>query len=133
MPVLRGHHLICLHFFHGEGYDETFVRNLKEILKKVKQKNLLVADGVDDVCRFCPHLRNNRCEYKEGADEKVREMDDVALRLLSTKKDEKLRWDEIRERIPKIFSFWHTNYCYGCDWLMTCKKNKFYQTLKINL
>lgn len=70
MSLLRGHHLICLHFFHGEGYSEAFVRNLKEVLKRAEEE-VKVTDGADDVCRACPYLKNNRCEYDEGEDEEV--------------------------------------------------------------
>lgn len=86
MPVLRGHHLICLHFFHGEGYNEAFVRNLKEVLRKVEEEEVKVIQGADDVCKGCPYMKAERCEYDEGADEEVREMDERVLSLLDIKK-----------------------------------------------
>jgi hypothetical protein len=30
---LRGHHLICLQFFKGEGYSKIFVENAKQIVE----------------------------------------------------------------------------------------------------
>lgn len=131
MPVLRGHHLICLHFFHGEGYNESFVRNLKEILRKIEQEEIKITNGADDVCKSCPYLKNNRCEYDEGADEEVREMDERALELLDIKAGERIKWDEIKKELPQIFSLWYANYCYDCDWNRVCEKNRFYQKLKI--
>lgn len=130
MPVLRGHHLICLHFFHGEGYDEAFVRNLKEVLKKIEQEGVKITDGADDVCKGCPYLKNSRCEYDEDADEEVKEMDEAALRLLNVRRDAILEWNDIKSKLPEIFSLWYANYCYDCDWLKTCKDNLDFQRLK---
>lgn len=38
MSSLRGHHLICLHFFKGEGYDAAFVENLARVIAQTKKK-----------------------------------------------------------------------------------------------
>lgn len=130
MPVLRGHHLICLHFFQGKGYDETFVRNLREVLEKVEQKGVKITDGVDDVCRSCPYLKNNRCEYDEEADEVVKEMDETALRLLNVRRDTLVGWNDIKSKLSEIFPIWYANYCYDCDWLKTCEDNQEFQRLK---
>ena len=32
MAKLRGHHLICLHFYEGEGYDEPFIKSLEKVI-----------------------------------------------------------------------------------------------------
>ncbi|HDL01563.1 MAG TPA: DUF1284 domain-containing protein, partial [candidate division Zixibacteria bacterium] len=31
MVRLRAHHLICLHFYRGEGYSEGFIENLETV------------------------------------------------------------------------------------------------------
>ncbi len=129
MPLLRGHHLICLHFFHGEGYNQGFVKNLQEVLRKAEEE-IKVTDGADDICKTCPYLKDDRCEYDEGADEEVREMDEMALSLLQVKRDSIFKWDEIKKKIPEIFSLWYANYCYDCDWNYACEKDEFYQKLK---
>lgn len=36
MIRLRGHHLICLHFYRGEGYSREFVENLEDIVRRAK-------------------------------------------------------------------------------------------------
>ncbi len=130
MPLLRGHHLICLHFFHGEGYNEAFVKNLKEVLRKVEEEEIRITNGVDDICKACPYLKDDRCEYAQGADEEVREMDETALKLLNIKKGAVLKWEEVKRNIPWIFSPWYSNYCYDCDWLKTCEDNPEFQRLK---
>ena len=59
---LRGHHLICLPFFTGDGYNPEFIRNLKEILIRAQSgEEVEVCSGVDDVCTMCPFLKERRC------------------------------------------------------------------------
>lgn len=130
MPALRGHHLICLNFFQGEGYDEVFIKNLKEILSKVEQESIRITEGIDDVCKSCPYFKNNRCEYEEGADEEIRRQDEMALRLLNIQVGELINWEEIKKRLPEIFSQWYEKYCYDCDWLNVCENNHYFQSLK---
>lgn len=129
MLRLRGHHLICLHFFNGEGYDIAFIKNLRDVLQRAESEEIEVCDGADDICIRCPYLKDYKCQYDEGADEEIREMDEMALRLLKINYASRIRWQEVREKIPEIFSQWFANYCYDCDWNNVCEKNKFYQTL----
>lgn len=130
MPVFRGHHLICLHFFHGEGYSEAFVSNLKDLIRRAEQEGVKITDGADDVCKACPYLKDNRCEYDEYAEDEVREMDQRALEILGLERDSIVPWDELRKRIPEIFSLWYPNYCHDCDWNRVCEKDDLYQRLK---
>lgn len=127
---LRGHHLICLHFFEGEGYNANFVVNLKNIMQRVENEMIKVCDGADSVCEKCPYLKDYKCQYDKNADDEVREMDVVALSYLKIENGTEIGWDELRKRIPDIFPEWFTTYCYDCDWLKVCEKNEFYQKLK---
>ncbi|MDM7202774.1 MAG: DUF1284 domain-containing protein [Thermodesulfobacteriaceae bacterium] len=129
MPALRGHHLICLHFFLGDGYNQVFVRTLKEVLNKAEEEEVIITDGADDVCKACPYLMESRCEKEANADEKVKTMDETALMLLNIKKDI-IQWGELKRMIPEIFSTWYANYCYDCEWLKTCEKHPDFQKLK---
>ncbi len=61
---LRGHHLVCLHFFKGEGYNPEYIENLREILRRAEAgEEIEVSSGVDDVCRMCPNLKGEICFY----------------------------------------------------------------------
>jgi hypothetical protein len=129
MITLRGHHLICLHFFNGEGYNEIFVKNLNDVLQRMRHEEIEVLSGADDVCKACPHLKDNECQYNKEADEEVREMDGVAKELLEIRSDQKVRWQEIKEKVVRIFPKWFEAYCIECDWKDVCKKSDFYQQL----
>lgn len=130
MPGLRGHHLICLHFFGGEGYNTPFVENLKEILVGAEGSIVEICEGGDDVCLKCPHLKGNRCIYSNDADGNIRNMDRRALNLLNLSPDAKIRWQEIRERLPEIFNDWYKTECIRCSWRWACEKNGLYNQLK---
>jgi hypothetical protein len=56
---LRGHHLICLHFYRSEGYSREFVKNLEDIVRRATEGEKLevvvrrgrVLPGLPDVAR----------------------------------------------------------------------------------
>jgi|WetSurSiteA1Bulk_404760.scaffolds.fasta_scaffold35259_2 uncharacterized protein len=131
---LRGHHLICLHFFHGEGYSPEFVTSLHELLRKAfAGEEIAVQSGPDDVCEMCPHLRVGACSYDKGADDEIREMDKTALALLRIKTGSRVRWSEMEEKIPGIFSQWSGTYCRMCDWRNACGNDASFRRLFINI
>jgi len=127
---LRGHHLICLHFFSGEGYNPEFVENLKEVMKRVEDgAEIEVYSGPDDICKKCPYLKGEMCLYTEDADAGIREMDRKAGELLKIKNITGVKWQVIRRKIPEIFSEWEREYCEDCDWRKVCEKTIPYQRL----
>ena len=129
MPSLRGHHLVCLHFFTGEGYDEAFIRNLRNIMTRSNDEDVSITSGADDVCTSCLHLREGRCEYTENAEADIREMDQNALDLLNLSDTGRARWDELRDLVRKIFPEWYSLYCSECDWRAACEKSGFFQEM----
>ena len=134
MLKFRGHHLICLHFFNGEGYDETFIKNLRDILKRTSKEEITISSGADDVCAECSYLKNYRCCYSENADKEILEMDNKALELLGHSHNDTVRWEELENKIPGIFPEWFSLYCRECEWKGACEKNAlFQQSLKSQL
>ena len=130
---LRGHHLICLHFFHGEGYNPEFVTTLRELIKKaIAGEEIAVKSGPDDVCEKCPYLRSSTCSFNKGADDEIREMDKTALALLQVKPGARVKWSDMKEIIPEIFSRWSRTYCGLCDWKNACEKDASFKRLSIS-
>ncbi|MBI5664881.1 MAG: DUF1284 domain-containing protein [Nitrospirae bacterium] len=129
MPALRGHHLICLHFFDGEGYGQAFIGNLKDILQKLEYSPVEICSGADDVCIKCPDLKDGVCQYDKNAEEDISAMDDKALELLGLSHGCKQDWDDIRNAVPEIFADWYMTYCKGCNWISVCGKNSLFQIL----
>jgi hypothetical protein len=130
MPALRGHHLVCLHFFRGEGYNEEFVENLMTVLKTAENEVIEVLHGSDDVCAKCLYLDHAGCKYTEDAEEGIGEMDRKALDLLELSQGMKVKWVEVKEKIPEIFRVWHRAYCITCSWKRACEGHDSYRRLK---
>ncbi len=130
MPALRGHHLICLQFVRGEGYNAQFVENLKTVLQAAEVGEIVIKNGADDVYGKCPYLNHTRCRYSEEAEEGIAEMDGKALALLDLSRKTKVKWKEIGQRLPEIFGVWYQTYCTECSWRGACEKNDFFRKLR---
>ena len=129
MPLMRGHHLICLHFFNGEGYNEIFINNLRNILCRAEEEEITVSSGADDVCASCPCLKEGRCRYEEDADKAIQEMDTKSLELLRVSRGDRIKWVTLESRIHEIFSEWFSKYCMECNWKGACENNAFFRHL----
>ena len=130
MAKLRGHHLICLHFYDGEGYDEPFIENLEFVLNEIKREGVVVAEGADDVCSPCPNRTEDRCTYSRSADREIRDMDARALALLGIEPGGREEgWRALREKVEEVFSVWHETYCFACSWRPVCEKNALFRKL----
>src|SRR5512139_1191323 len=129
MPRLRGHHLICLHFFNGKGYDAQFIESLRNVLGRAAMEDVEVVTGPDDVCIGCPYLQAEKCAYTAGADEEIAVMDRQALRLLGISRGSSVSWRSLRRLIPEVFSRWHRAYCTGCDWRKACEESPWFKEL----
>ena len=126
MPTLRGHHLVCLHFFDGEGYDEAFIKNIEDTLRLAEEEDVEISSGADDVCAACLHLKQGRCMQSDSADEAIHEMDAKALVFLGLSVSDKVGWKALQNKVPGIFPQWHSLYCTNCDWRGACEKNRVF-------
>jgi len=127
MPSLRGHHLICLHFFDGSGYSPEFIANLKTVLNDADKRRVEVLYGADDICGKCPYLAGNTCTHTENADEEIRRMDNTAMELLQVSEGSILKWNEIKALLEQVFPEWHKRFCIDCEWISTCKKSPLFE------
>jgi len=117
MVRLRGHHLVCLHFFTGGGLSAAFLANYREIISRLTRgEAVAVAGGADDVCRFCPHLAGGVCGWDEAA---VRELDRLALAALGTGER---TWCELAARVRTFSPRWWEEFCAGCGWAEFCTR-----------
>ena len=126
---LRGHHLICLHFFCGEGYSPDFAEHLRSILERAENRGIEVCSGADDVCRRCPHLFEEQCRYNKQAEDDIREMDQMALELLGLSTGMAAEWSAIGEKLPLIFPAWNAACCADCDWKWACEGKTLYREI----
>ena len=115
--LLRGHHLICLNFFMGEGYTEEFIENLYSVIKK---ENIEIVTGADEVCRKCPYLKEDKCRSSDYTDEKIHLQDQEALRLLGFKPGMTVDWKMIASKLPTIIEEWKAEFCCACGYRKVC-------------
>lgn len=117
MHKLRGHHLICLQFFKGQGYDRRFVDNLQNVLTTIDVVE--VVDGIDDICIACPY-NAGFCNYSENSEKEVRELDMFALKLLGLETGARIKWRDLKAEVPKILEKWKKFACKDCEWRGIC-------------
>ncbi len=114
---LRGHHLICLNFFRGEGYSEDFISNIYSVIGK---ENIEIVKGPDDVCALCPYLKDDMCNNPEYSNEMILLQDTEALRLLKFKIGKVISWKEISDKLPGKIEEWKAKFCAGCSYRKVC-------------
>lgn len=119
-PTLRGHHLICLHFFRGEGYTAEFVENLEAVLDALERDCALIVAGGDDVCAACPSLVDGTCTLEPHGEAGIRRLDDLALELLDLAPGEEVDFAQVRHKVQEILGLWRESACDGCDWEGVC-------------
>lgn len=117
MHKLRGHHLICLHFFEGHGFDYEFRENLRRILENISEVE--VIDGPDDVCKACPY-NVGFCNYSQEAEKEVRELDRFALKKLNFEIGTRVKWSKLKPKISEVIEEWRDFACKSCDWRGVC-------------
>lgn len=117
---LRGHHLICLHFYQGEGYGAAFIKNLDRVLKKLKKTRGIVIEGPDEVCSSCPHLKETECRYQPKSNEEIEYLDKLALRLLNLKPGNTFSFKKIKSQLPSVIEEWERKACLDCNWGYVC-------------
>jgi hypothetical protein len=121
MVKLRGHHLVCLHFYHGDGISEQYQANLKQKIKQVQQDDqVTVADGADDICLACPHLINSLCQGCAREEEAILTADRLARELLNCKVGSQLGWNDIKQRLKSAPPDWFKTFCRDCAWAGYC-------------
>ena len=122
-PVrLRGHTLLCLQGFRGEGYSPEFVDNLAQIHRELNdspERTVEVVDTPDAVCGACPHKAPSGCSLNgETSEEGIQAQDRTVLALLGLSRNDRLTWSEILDRIKRsVAGSDLPQICGQCRWL----------------
>jgi uncharacterized protein len=121
-PRIRGHHLICLQYFHGEGYSPEFARNLFSIIDRLArgEKGTVVV-GIDDVCVACPALAKGQCAQEPESEEAIRTLDALALELLELECGQEFEWGVATLSVQRFIERWRVLACAGCEWEEECR------------
>lgn len=105
---LRGHTLLCLQGFRGEGYSPEFISNMAAIhqaLTQAPDRQIEVIASPDEICAACPHLQSSGCRLNgERSEAEMVEQDLVVIQGLGLKVGDRLRWVDLLERIRNSIS-----------------------------
>lgn len=119
MLILRGHHLICLVAFQGEGYSEAFAVNFKKLQKtylgKPKEKVKVIA-GPDMACKKCPHLSMHTCiSPTDGPNSRIIALDKKTFKMLKIKPGIYVI-GELHQRLRRLTKPSLHSFCSHCSW-----------------
>ncbi|MCL5959755.1 MAG: DUF1284 domain-containing protein [Chloroflexi bacterium] len=116
---LRGHHLLCLQGFQGDGYSPEFVANMARLLDKLAnspQSAIRLVEGGDDLCRACPHWWVDTCQQYDSA--VLARQDIEVLAVLDLRPGEFSDWCNILRRIGRtVDPVKLGQICGECPWL----------------
>lgn len=100
---LRGHTLLCLQGFRGEGYSSEFVANMAAVCRALTEDpetRVEVITSPDAVCAACPHQLSSGCTLNgERSEDEMKDQDRVVLRKLGLEAGSRVRWRDILDRI----------------------------------
>ncbi len=121
--VLRAHHLLCLQGFVGEGYSREFIKNMYEVLERLKEEKVKIVVGkVDDICSKCPNNVEEKCNLFQNSEEVISLMDKKVGEILELNLNNLYIFDNlikiINENInTKLKAF---SICGNCRWQNVC-------------
>ncbi len=119
---LRGHTLLCLQGFRGEGYNQAFTVNLAGIHRRLTDDPdhpVELVEEPDAVCGACPHRAPAGCTLNgDGSEPGMREQDRQVLARLGLKAGDVVRWRDVLDRIrSSITGNDLPAICGSCRWL----------------
>ncbi|MGF6172475.1 DUF1284 domain-containing protein [Ensifer sp. 4252] len=123
---LRGHHLLCLLTFVGEGYTPSFTRNYVRIAERLSAgESVTVVDGPDDIC--APMLCDAGAHCREDG---ITRRDSLALAAISDILDRHLEPGSVlvldAGRLRRLRSAFAKGKavaaCAECEWAGLCSR-----------
>jgi len=118
---LRAHHGLCIAFFEGKGYDDNFVKNMRDVIVTFTQNpNVTIVAAEDIVCVACPNNNNGICDCSE----KVDRYDKAVLRLCDMRSNSILSWEAYKALVKRkiIETGKLSTVCGDCQWAYICLK-----------
>lgn len=113
---LRPHHINCLFFYEGKGYNQSFIDNMDAIVTRLKSfpdQLIVLEKNHDSLCHCCPNRENGVCTSADS----VEIMDAYTLLHYKLKEHQLYRFQEIMDTIYKHYSFdTFSAICSECSW-----------------
>ncbi len=121
---LRAHHLVCLQSFQGKGYNNEFVKNMKEAVDFLHANPdtpvIEVIDSSDSLCKVCPNNKSGKCKDEEN----IRLLDENYSKMLKIKQGDKVSLNLIKMAFSKNITYEiFQKICNDCCWKYICENN----------
>jgi uncharacterized protein len=119
---VRGHTLLCLQGFRGEGYSAGFIDNMAALHRDLNENPdrwVEVVEAPDAFCAACPHLAPAGCSLSGApSEEGMQAQDRHVLALLGLQPGTRVRWREVLDRIrASVKGSDLPGICGSCRWL----------------
>ena len=89
---------MCLSFFEGKGYSDTFTRHMGQVQKMLEANpGITVAAQSDMICEKCPNLKEGQC-LSAG---KVRSYDKEVLARCNLQENQEISWKEFHRLVEE--------------------------------
>ncbi|QLH74446.1 MAG: DUF1284 domain-containing protein [Methanomassiliicoccales archaeon] len=121
---LRPHHLLCIQFYQGLGYDDDFNENMAKVVDLVKGNRcsyIEVVPMVDDICSRCPENKGGVCTSEAS----VRDKDRSVLEFIEIKSWQRMTPQELeRSMSDKLVTLENVSQiCGECSWSKECDRS----------
>ena len=117
--LLRPHHGMCLAFFIGKGYSDSFTKNMKNILDILTDGAFIrLCSGADEICLKCPNRRGSACV----SEEKVSRYDGAVLSACGLKEGDEISFEKFTRAVQTriIETGRRAEICTDCRWSGVC-------------
>lgn len=118
---LRPHHGLCILFFEGKGYSDSFAQNMSDIIEKLcDTEQIELTLSADCICACCPNNQNGLCK----AQKKVLRYDRKVLELCGFEDKQSISYGVFKEAVTKniILSGKLKTVCGNCQWSDICNE-----------
>jgi hypothetical protein len=117
---IRGHSLLCIQGFVGEGYSDEFVDNMMNVVAALRgDVPVTVIDGPDVLCESCPNLSADGCTlHGDNSELGIRAQDRDVMGRLGISPGATLPWGDVLRRIRELIEPDDLDeICGECPWL----------------
>lgn len=118
--LLRAHHVMCIHFFKGEGYSGDFTLHMAEVIAGLTPFTpVKPVCGPDAICAGCPNLSGGVC----ASQSKVMRYDKAVLEACGAEEGRIMPWGELKALVERrvIAQGKRPLICSDCEWNDICR------------
>ncbi len=131
---IRGHHLLCIPRHYSGSYDKESSKHWKKTclnIRKSPNQKIKVIIKCDELCKKCPHFKNNICKKTPQMDKILTKFDKKIIKILGIKENSIYKAKDIFNlSINKIKDKDIRKLCKGCGNESNCERlgvNKSFQ------